>query len=218
MTSFDSRIAEALGHDVPLRIELKPAWDDVLVRARRRKPVRLRRKQHLRRRGVLTSRRTLGTLAAAAALTAGGLATARAAGLLDFGPLHRATVYEAPVSLVGTSGQVSTCELIGKRAYQVGATLASRGIGIEWRFQHWGDVVETTGDGSAAGDANAARANAHTIAVAVSGGSSDAVSSVPDDSIVWSATPDPQSSNKAFVFAEAPNDPNAPTISLTDCP
>ena len=44
----------------------------------------------------------------------------------------------------------------------------------------------------------------------MTGGSSDAVSSVPDDSVVWSLVPDGQT--KAFVFVQAPNDPNAPTV------
>jgi hypothetical protein len=37
------------------------------------------------------------------------------------------------------------------------------------------------------------------------------VSSVPNDSIVWDVVPDGQT--KAFVFVQALNDPNAPTIS-----
>lgn len=201
---IDAHLDGLLDELVPT--EPREAWDDVLRRAGR---------HHL----VPASRRgAVVALAAAAALTAGGLATARATGLLDFGPLHRATVYETPTTLVGPHGRISTCNLIGKRADQVEAALANSGIAIEWRFQHWGDVVETTGDGSSTGDRQAAEGNAHTVAVAVSGGSSDAVSSVPGDSIVWSALPDEQTANKAFVFVEAPDDPNAPRISMTGCP
>lgn len=185
--------------------EPREAWSDVLGRARRS------------RLPSISRRWAVGGLIAATVLSAGGLATARATGLLDFGPLHQATLDVSPTTLVGTSGQISTCELIGKRADQVEATLAASGIGIEWRFQHWGTVVETTGDSSPAA---AAQAGAQTVAdaEAVSGGSSDAVSSVPDDSIVWDAVPDDQSPNMAFVFVEAPNDPNAPTVSPTGCP
>ena len=37
MSSFDPRIAEALGRAVPLRAEVAPVWSDVLARAERRK-------------------------------------------------------------------------------------------------------------------------------------------------------------------------------------
>lgn len=175
--------------DEIVAVEPRVAWDDVLRRAGSRR--------------VTGSRRVVvGGLVAATALIAGGIATARATGLLDSGPLHRATVYENPTTLVGTGGQVSTCELIGKPAGRVEATLASNGIGIEWRFQHWGDVVVTNGGGSPG---------------AVSGGRSDAVASVPGDSIVWDAIPDDRSPNTAFIFVQSPNDPNAPTISVTGC-
>lgn len=214
MSAFDQFVQDALAREVPLRPELEPAWDDVLVRAGRQ-PLGVRSTQRTRRHGIVASRRTLiGAFAAAAVLIAAGLATASGAGLLHFGPLHRATLEVAPTTLVGANGQISTCNLIGKRADQVATTLASRGIVIEWRYQHWGTVTVSTGDGS---PASAAQANAHAAAVAVTGGNSHAVSSVPGDSIVWDASPDSRSPNEAFVFVEAPNDPNAPTISPTGC-
>jgi hypothetical protein len=187
--------------------EPRERWNDVLVRARRRRP-------------VAVSRRTFAFAVLAAVALTGGLATARAAGVISiFGaPPHRATIETASETLVGTNGEISTCSLIGERADQVAAALASRGIGIEWRFQDWGDVTDITSDGSADGDQQAAAANAHAAAVASSGGNSEAVSAVPGDSIVWSALPDDQTPDKAFVFAEAPNDPNAPKVTVTGCP
>src|SRR5690242_3934801 len=35
MNSFDPRVAEALGREVPLRAEVAPVWSDVLARAER---------------------------------------------------------------------------------------------------------------------------------------------------------------------------------------
>ena len=92
------------------------------------------------------------------------------------------------------------CGLIGKRADQVAAKLTSSGIGIEWRFMHWGTTIASTGKGSP---------------TAITDGRADVVSSVPGDSVVWDITPDGQT--KAFVFVQAPNDPNAPTISSENC-
>lgn len=86
----------------------------------------------------------------------------------------------------------------------------------------WGTAVAST---SAAPRATtpqqqaeaAAQGAAQTVAAAeaVTGGSSDAVSSVPDDSVVWDLVPDGQT--KAFVFVQAPGDPNAPTVATDNC-
>jgi hypothetical protein len=147
------------------------------------------------RRSILASRWALvAALVAAAGLSVGGLALAGA-----FGPLHGARLVINPSTLGGKNG-ISTCDLIGKPAGQVAAKLASSGIGIEWRFMHWGTTVVPTGKGSPTG---------------VTGGRTDVVSSVPNDSVVWDVSPDGQT--KAFVFVQAPNDPNAPTISTGDC-
>lgn len=186
--------------------EPREAWSDVLGRAGGRRIVASRR-------AVIVA------IAIAAILTAGGLATARAAGVISiFEAPHRATIELTPSTLVGNAGEISNCRLVGETADQVATMLASSGIGIEWRFQDWGSVTGAAGDGSPAGDQQAVEANARTGAIAASGGDSTAVSSVPGDSIVWNALPDNQEPNEAFVFVEAPNDPNAPQMSLAACP
>ncbi len=208
----DQVIYETLSREIPLRSELDPAWEDVLARAATL-PSRITR---LRRR-VPTSRWALAAaLVAVAGLSLGGFALAD-----EFGPLHRGTIYVDASTLGGPSG-ISTCNLIGKPAGQVAATLTSNGIGIEWRYTHWGTAVAST---SAAPEATtpqqqaevAAQGAAKSVAAAeaVTGGSSDAVSSVPEDSVVWSLVPDGQT--KAFVFVQAPNDPNAPTVATDNC-
>lgn len=189
----DPTIHDALAAEVPLRSDLRPAWDDVLARAQQRPaaPAQLQPPRRIRApRWALVA-----AVAAAAALSVGGLAIADA-----FGPLHGARLVVNPNTVGGPNG-VATCDLIGKRADQVAAKLAGNGIGIEWRFMHWGTTTVASTDGSSASG--------------VTGGTSDAVSSVPNDSVVWDVVPDGQT--KAFVFVEAPNDPNAPTISSGSC-
>ncbi len=149
------------------------------------------------------SARPLVTVAVAAAALAGG-GVAIAAGVGAFAaPLHQATLVVSPNALTGPDGTaLSTCGLIGARADKVTAVLDSRGITIQWRFMHWGTVTAATGNGSP---------------TAITGGRSDAVNSVPADSIVWDIVPDTTTPNSAFVFAEAPNDPTAPTLSTVNC-
>jgi hypothetical protein len=205
--STEAGISEALAQAVPLRTELGPAWDDVLARAEWRSSAASRP-----RRRLLASRWALAAaLIAAAGLSVGGLAIADA-----FGPLHGATVYVRG-GTIGGSSDISICGLIGQPADQVAARLASSGIAIEWRFTHWGaTAVATTGEPAATTPqekmAQTARAGALQVqgAEAVTGGSSDAVSSAPTGSVVWDAIPD--GSTKAFVFIESPDDPNAPKI------
>ena len=205
MTSFDPRIAEALGRELPLRGELEPAWSDVLRRAERRPPRR-----------ILASRRVVvaAIVVCAAGLGVGGLAIADA---VEQGPLHAATIGVREATL---PGGISSCDLVGRPAAQVAATLVGQGIAIEWRFTHWGTTAVTT-----AGDptpttpqersAEAARAAALQVsaAEAVTGGSSDAVASAPAGSVVWDVVPDGRTG--AYVFVQSPDDPNAPKI---DCP
>ena len=209
----DPVIYEALARDVPLRSDLVPAWGDVLARAAKR-PARIARLRP--RRGIPTSRWALAAaLVAVAGLSIGGLALA---GSFGFGALHGGTVHVDATTIGGPDG-ISTCDLVGKSAGQVAAKLTSSGIGIEWRFTHWATTMaSTSGDSATTTPAQQAQANAQDVhaAQAVTGGSSDAVSSVPDDSIVWSLVPDGQT--KAFVFVQAPNDPNAPTVSTDNCP
>jgi hypothetical protein len=213
MTNFDSKIADALGREVPLRAELEPGWSDVVARAQQQRSA-LRWRP---RRRILASRWALvGALIAAAGLSIGGLAIAD-----SFGPLRGAKIDVNPTT-VGGPGGISSCGLIGKPADQDASPLAGKGIGIEWRFTHWGtaiaaavnDPVPTTPREQAEASAQGA-AQSVGQAQAETGGSSDAVSSVPDDSIVWDVVPDGQT--KAFVFVEAPNDPNAPTVSTGSC-
>ena len=210
----DQVIYETLSREIPLRPELDPAWEDVLARAATL-PSRITR---LRRR-VPTSRWALAAaLVAVAGLSLGGFALA---GSFGFGALHGGTVYVDATTIGGPSG-ISTCNLIGKPAGQVAATLTSNGIGIEWRYTHWGTAVASTSAVPGATTPQqqaevAAQQAAQSVAAAeaVTGGSSDAVSSVPDDSVVWSLVPDGQT--KAFVFVQAPNDPNAPTVATDNC-
>lgn len=204
MTSFDPRIAEALGGEVPVRVELEPAWGDVLARAG----------QHSRpRRRILASRWALvGALVAAAGLSVGGLAIADAVS----SSLHGATIWVAG-STIGGPGGISNCALIGQPADEVAATLAGSGIAIEWRFTQWGAVVpaticEPTPTTPKEKALESARAGALEVAAAeaVTGGSSDPVPAAPESSVVWDVIPDGQTA--AFVFIEAANDPNAPKI------
>jgi hypothetical protein len=213
----DPAIDGILARGVPLRTELRPAWEDVLARAERRP---LSRAPLRHRRAVLRSRWALvAALIAVAGLSIGGLALA---GSFQFGALHKATI-DVDATTVGGPGGISTCGLIGKPAGQVGSALSSKGIGIEWRFTHWGTATATTIGAPTPTTpqekaAAAMQAGAHAVASAeaVTGGSSDSVSSVPNDSLVWDVIPDGQT--KAFVFVQAPDDPNAPTVSTTDCP
>lgn len=214
--STDPVIYETLTREVPLRSELAPAWDDVLARAAKRP----RRTARLRRR-VPTSRWALAAAAliAVAGLSVGGLALA---GSFGFGALHRGTVYVDATTVGGPNG-ISTCALIGEPANQAATTLTSSGVAIQWRFTHWGTATATTLNSPTPATAQenaeaAAQAAAQAVASAeaTTGGTSDTVSSVPGDSLVWDVIPDGQTS--AFVFVEAPNDPNAPTVATDNCP
>lgn len=144
--------------------------------------------------GVRPARLVVLAIGVAAALSVGGLAIAD-----SFGPLHGAKLLLTPTTF-GSNGTLSTCDLIGKTAKHAEAQLSNSGVAIEWRFMHWGTTTTPTAPGSPG---------------AVTGGQSDTVSTVPNNSVVWDVIPDGQT--KAFVFVEAPNDPNAPTISTDNC-
>ncbi len=135
----------------------------------------------------------------AAILVGGGLALASA-----FGPLHGATLQPAPPNLSLPKGQIAACRLIGQPAAKVADSLTQNGYQIEWRFQHWGS--------------NSAASGNSTTPSAVSGGYTTAPASVPADSVVSDITPDESAQNKLFVFVQAPNDPDAPTIAAPSCP
>jgi hypothetical protein len=210
----DPVIYEALAREIPLRSELDPAWNDVQARAAEKS---LRAPTPRPRHRLLTSRWALvAALIAAAALSVGGLALA---GSFGFGALHRGTVYVDAVTIGGKNG-ISTCDLIDKPAGQVAAALVNSGIVIQWRFTHWGTATATTVSTPSTAQENreaAAQAAAQAVASAeaITGGTSDSVSSVPDDSLVWDVIPDGQT--KAFVFVQARNDPNAPTVATDNC-
>jgi len=197
-------MADALGRELPLRGELEPAWSDVLRRAERRPPRR-----------ILASRwAVVAVVVCAAGLSVGGLAIADA---VEQGPLHAATLGVREATL---PGGISSCDLIGRPAAQVAATLAGNGIAIEWRFTHWGTTVVTTaGEPTPATPQEKAEETARAAALqasaaeAVTGGSSEAVSSPPAGSVVWDVVPDGEMG--AYVFVQSSDDPNAPKI---DCP
>jgi hypothetical protein len=191
-----------------------PEREEELVRAllaplARAEPVLLgstRPARRWRRRALLGA-----GVAASLAVVGGGMA---AAGV--FGPLHGVTLQPgAPdVPLSGTTA----CQLIGQTAAQADKTLTENGYRVEWRFMRWGDEslpavpVSTTGPGTT-DDETVTPAPAG----AVVGGFSSAPTTVPGDSVVWQMFTDGHASRTVLVFVEAPNDPNAPTISPPDC-
>lgn len=125
------------------------------------------------------------------------------AGAIGFGPLHGASISPNPPTL--TTGATSTlaCDLIGQTAGQAETTLHQNGYEIEWRFQHWGSQPVQTADKNAPSG--------------VTGGYSSEPQTVPADSVVWDIDADTRSANTFFVFVEAPNDPNAPTLTPPNC-
>jgi hypothetical protein len=132
-----------------------------------------------------------------AVLTVGGLAVAGA-----FGPLHGARLEPIASNTPLPGTQLLACDLIGLSAGQAAQLLEERKIAIEWRYQHWGDEAIAGGE-SAPG--------------AVGGGYSTAPATVPPDSVVWDVVTDTRADHSVFVFVQAPDDPNAPTIVKPDC-
>ena len=120
-----------------------------------------------------------------------------------FGPLHDATLAPAPPSLPPAE-DAAACRLIGGDAASAAASLTRQGFKIEWRFQRWGTQVVTPADGDKAGS--------------VTGGYTSTPATVPDDSLVTSIVPDAVMPRRLYVFVEAPNDPNAPTLVPPACP
>lgn len=141
----------------------------------------------------------VGIAVGTAVLLIGGLALASA-----FGPLHNAVLKANPPALSSARDSATSCQLIGQTAGKAEQILDQHGYRIEWRFQHWGTQVAATGDS--------------TTPSAVTGGYTDAPATVPPDSVVWDISADPQSANAIYVFVQAPNDPNAPTIVAPTCP
>ncbi len=177
------------------------ARDDDLVRAllaplERVRPVTLPRAP--RRTRPLRRPLLIAVAIGAAMLLVGGLALAGA-----FGPLHNATLKPNAPTLPLPNSSTLACQLIGQPAEKAAALLTQDGYQIEWRFQHWGGQSVSPGNSTTPG--------------AVSGGYTSAPESVPADSVIWDITPDERAPNKLFVFVQAPNDPNAPTITPPTC-
>jgi hypothetical protein len=176
--------------------------DDDIVREllapfERVQPVSLSRRPRPRR------SRPLILAAAAAGVAVLAFASLATAGAIGFGPLHGASISPSPPTL--TTGATSTlaCDLIGKTAVQAETALRQHGFQIEWRFQTWGSQTTQNADKNAPGG--------------LSGGYSSEPQTVPADSIVWDIGADTRSANTLFVFVEAPNDPNAPTVTPPNC-
>lgn len=170
---------------------------ELLAPFERVQPVSLSRRQRPRR------SRPLILAAAAAGVAVLAFASLATAGAIGFGPLHGASISPSPPTL--TSGATSTlaCNLIGQTAGQAETVLHQNGYQIEWRFQHWGGQPVQSGDKNAPSG--------------VAGGYSSEPQTVPADSVVWDISADSRSPNRLFVFVQAPNDPNAPTVTPPNC-
>lgn len=176
--------------------------DDDIVREllapfERVQPVSLSRRPRSRRSRPLV-------LAAAAAgvavLAFAGLATAGAIGI---GPLRSASISPNAPTLADGATSTLACNLIGQTAGQAETVLHQNGYQIEWRFQHWGSQSAQNADKNAPS--------------AITGGYASEPQTVPADSVVWDIGADTRSANTLFVFVEAPNDPNAPTLTPPNC-
>jgi hypothetical protein len=176
--------------------------DDDIVREllapfERVQPVRLRRGPRPRR------SRPLVLAAAAAGVAVLAFASLATAGAIGFGPLHGASISPNSPTLATGSASTLACNLIGQTAGQAETALHQKGYQIEWRFQHWGSQpVQSAGKNAPGG---------------VTGGDSSEPQTVPADSVVWDIDADTRYADTLFVFVEAPNDPNAPTLSPPNC-
>ncbi len=170
---------------------------ELLAPFERVQPVRLKRRPRGRR------SRPLMLAAAMAGIAVLAFASLATAGAIGFGPLHGASISPNPPTL--TTGATSTlaCNLIGQTAGQAETVLHQNGYQIEWRFQHWGSQPVHNADKNAPDG--------------VAGGYSSEPQTVPADSVVWDISADSRSADKLFVFVQAPNDPNAPTVTPPNC-
>ena len=180
------------------------AWepDDDIVRAllaplARVQPVSLRRGPRARR------PRPLALAAAAVVVAVLAFASLATAGAIGFGPLHGASISPNPPTLATGAKSTLACNLIGQTAGQAETVLHQNGYQIEWRFQHWGSQPAQNTDKNAPGP--------------VTGGYSSEPQTVPAESVVWDIDADTRSANTLYVFVEAPNDPNAPTLTPPNC-
>lgn len=170
---------------------------ELLAPFERVQPVCLSRRPRPRRsRALMLAAATAGV----AVLVFASLATA---GAIGFGPLHSASISPNPPTLTTGATNTLACNLIGQTAGQAETALHQHGYRIEWRFQHWGSEPVHSADKNAPGG--------------VAGGYSSEPQTVPADSVVWDIGADTRSANTFFVFVEAPNDPNAPTLTTPNC-
>lgn len=168
---------------------------ELLAPFARVQPVTLRRRA--------PDRRSRPWLVAAVAVGVAILVFASLATAGAFGPLHGASISPNPPTLTTAASSDLACHLIGQTAGEAENTLHKSGYQIEWRFQYWG--------------AQTARAAGKNSPGAVTGGYATAPATVPADSIVWDIGADTRTPNTLFVFVEAPNDPNAPTVIPPNC-
>ncbi len=175
--------------------------DDDIVREllapfERVQPVSLRRGPRPRRsRPLLLAAATAGV----AVLAFFSLATA---GAIAFGPLHGASISPNPPTLTTGATNTLACNLIGQTAGQAETALHEKGDQIEWRFQTCGSQPAQNTDKNAPGGVIGYTSEPQTV---------------PADSVVWDISADTRSANRFFVFVEAPNDPNAPTLTPPNC-
>jgi hypothetical protein len=148
-------------------------------------------------------RPVLGVVAAVAGVAILAFAGLATAGAIGFGPLHGASISPNPPTLTTAASSDLACRLIGQSAGKAETLLSQSGYQIEWRFQHWGTQTAQSGDGSTPG--------------AVTGGYASEPSTVPADSVVWDIGVDSRSPKMLLVFVQAPDDPNAPTITPPNC-
>jgi hypothetical protein len=176
--------------------------DDDIVREllapfERVQPVSLARRPRPRR------SRPLMLTAATAGIAVLAFASLATAGAIGIGPLHGASISPNPPALTTGTASTLACNLIGQTAGRAETALHQNGYQIEWRFQHWGSQPAQHADKDTPG--------------AVAGGYASEPQTVPADSVVWDIGADTRSANTLFVFVEAPNDPNAPTLTPPNC-
>jgi hypothetical protein len=170
---------------------------ELLAPLERVQPVSLGRRPRARR------SRPLILAAAAVGVAVLVFASLAAAGAIGFGPLHGASISPSSPTLATGAASTIACNLIGQTAGQAETVLHQNGYQIEWRFQHWGSQPVQSAEKNAPGG--------------VAGGYSSEPQTVPADSVVWDISADSGSPKSLFVFVQALNDPNAPTVTPPNC-
>lgn len=141
-------------------------------------------------------KRVVWVVAAAVALLCVGGALAY---FVAFGPLHNAQI-------VPDAKGPGACQLLGRTAADASTYFDAHGLTISWRFTRWPSASpKTTVTETAPGQAQA-----------VGGGFTSAPETVPPDSVVWNISSVETDPALVIVFVEAPNDPDAPQLTLPD--